>query len=635
MTRVWTTPLAIVVAATVVVAAAAAPDRKPPRIVVATVLDADGDALADGVKLVYSERIRHSADRDGRYPFTVVGYRIRSVGTATGKALVVLLVERSQPDPRAAPAIRYRRTTAKPVRDRVGNQAAAQLFKRAKPHGHRPATPPPAPPSDTDGDGTPNAEDCAPQNAAIHPGATDLPDLGFVDSNCDGIDGTERDATFASPSGNDANPGTREKPKREIAAALAAAATGKKRYVLVAFGSYGRVSLSSGISIYGGYDPASWQRRDRYPDGLPLISGSGQAVLAESAKDVVLQHLAIRGTTAAGTAGSSTYGVRAIGGSSLTLQRVVVRADDGIAGTQGRTGPAGGTGSKGGDGGPGACDGVGNPFGGAGGPSQVDRRGGAGGRGGMEVGTNRGFPGGGGRFGSAGGAGGAAGDPGQPGQSGVNGAPGTTGARGQGGASSTTPVAAALWDGQGGRDGGSGTHGNGGGGGGGGGSQQAVLANNGAGNGGGGGGGGGAGGRGGRGGEAGGGSFGVYLLESKILVEASSVAAANGGAGGRGGDGGQAGAGGVAGRGARVCTSEIGAGGNGGAGGAGGKGGGGGGGTGGPSIGIFKAGTSTATVKGDAKVSVGTPGLGGSGGGSSPSGTGGAGEAGIAKAIYP
>ena len=276
MTRVWTIPLAIVVGATVVVAAAAAPDRKPPRIVVATVLDADGDALADRVRLVYSERVRHAADRDGRYPFTVAGYRIRSVGMATGKTLVVLLVERSQPDPGAAPKIRYRRTTAKPVRDRAGNQAAAQLFARAKPHRHSPATPPPSPPTDTDGDGTPNAEDCAPQNAAVHPGATDLPDLGFVDSNCDGIDGTERDATFASPSGNDANPGTRAKPKREIAAALVAAATGKKRYVLVAFGSYGPVSLSSGISVYGGYDPASWQRRDRYPTGSRSSAAAGR-----------------------------------------------------------------------------------------------------------------------------------------------------------------------------------------------------------------------------------------------------------------------------------------------------------------------------------------------------------------------
>ena len=48
MGHVWTIPLAIVVAATVVVAPAAAPDRKPPRIVAAAMIDADGDARADG-----------------------------------------------------------------------------------------------------------------------------------------------------------------------------------------------------------------------------------------------------------------------------------------------------------------------------------------------------------------------------------------------------------------------------------------------------------------------------------------------------------------------------------------------------------------------------------------------------------
>jgi PKD repeat protein len=42
-----------------------------------------------------------------------------------------------------------------------------------------------APPSDSDGDGTPDAQDCAPFNAAIHPGAQELCGNG-VDDNCDG-----------------------------------------------------------------------------------------------------------------------------------------------------------------------------------------------------------------------------------------------------------------------------------------------------------------------------------------------------------------------------------------------------------------------------------------------------------------
>src|SRR6266545_5739841 len=95
-----------------VVAASAAPARKskPPRIVSAVMQDADRDARADSVRLTYSMRIRHATDRDGHYPFAVAGYRIRSVGAASGRALVVLLVEKAQPDPTARPVIRYRRT---------------------------------------------------------------------------------------------------------------------------------------------------------------------------------------------------------------------------------------------------------------------------------------------------------------------------------------------------------------------------------------------------------------------------------------------------------------------------------------------------------------------------------------------
>ncbi len=60
--------------------------------------DVDGDARADRVRLTYSEPVRHVADRDGTFPFTVAGYRFRAVGRASGKAIVVLLVERSTVD---------------------------------------------------------------------------------------------------------------------------------------------------------------------------------------------------------------------------------------------------------------------------------------------------------------------------------------------------------------------------------------------------------------------------------------------------------------------------------------------------------------------------------------------------------
>ena len=635
--RAWTIPpVALSVAAVMVVAPAAALDRKPPRIVAAAVLDVDGDSLADRVRLTYSERVRHPVDRDGRYPFAVPGYRIRLVGKAAGKVLLIHLVEGAQPDSKAAPAIRYRRTSAQPVRDQAGNQAQAQVFVKTRAHGNAPAAPPT--PADGDGDGTPDADDCAANNPAIHPGAADVPDLGFVDSNCDGIDGTEQDAVFASPTGNDANPGTKAQPMREIAKAVSVAGAGKQRYVLVAFGTYKRVVLTPGISIYGGYDPTSWERRDRFPDGLPLIEGSPEGILANGAKGVALQHLEIRGSN--GPEERSAYGIRALNSSGVTLQRVAVSAGDGRAGTPGAIGTTGPVGGGGGQGGNGSCDGGDrdNAAGGRGGLSPFGRPGGTGGIGGNESnfhGTTHGLRGGPGKIGTPGGAGGDPGNPGKPGGKGARGENGATGAAGAGGTSSTVGAGADGWEGQRGSVGRSGEPGNGGGGGGGGGSQQGKFVNNGGGNGGGGGGAGGGGGTRGGGGSYGGGSFGVYLVNSKIVVEGSTITAGTGGAGGRGGDGGFGGAGGAGGTGGKRCTSEVGAGGDGGFGGAGGRGGGAGGGDGGPSIGIVKVGTSTATIEDGSTVKAGTAGAGGAGGHSGLGGIGGAGAAGIAKPMYP
>ena len=367
MTRVWTIPLAIVVALVVVLAPAAAPDRKPPRIVAAAMIDADNDARADRVRLTYSERVRHAADSDGRYPFTVAGYRILSVGKATGKALVLLLVEQPQPDPAAAPTIRYRRTTDaagqgprrepgaraavcadEAARARAAPAAAIAASRRRRRRRH------------------PDADDCAPKNAAIHPGATDLPDLGFVDSNCDGIDGTEPDAIFASPSGNDANPGTKAKPKREIAGG--GGAPPRRQEALRARRLRQlrtRVTSPPASRSTAATTPTSWQRRDRYPDGLPLISGQPEGGVRRRRQR--------RRPPAPRDPGNASGGRRATKHLrhprdqrlDLTLQRVAVSAGDGTAGAQGGQGQAGGTGGAGGDGGPGACDGVGKRSGGA------------------------------------------------------------------------------------------------------------------------------------------------------------------------------------------------------------------------------------------------------------------------------
>ena len=63
--------------------------------------------------------------------------------------------------------------------------------------------------TDTDGDGTPDAEDCEPEDASIHPGADD-PSGDGIDSDCNGVDGVGEDADGdgvpASEDCDDANP---------------------------------------------------------------------------------------------------------------------------------------------------------------------------------------------------------------------------------------------------------------------------------------------------------------------------------------------------------------------------------------------------------------------------------------------
>jgi hypothetical protein len=624
-----------VVATSIAVVAASAATPKVPRIVSAVMQDADRDARADSVRLTYSTLIRHVRDRDGRYPFAVVGYRIRSIGAASGKVLVVVLVERAQPDPGVRPVIRYRRTRLQPVTLRSGLQAVTQLFRDARAHGNQPPVvaappPPPAPPTappapaDADADGTLDALDCAPRDKAVHPKAADLPDLDFVDSNCDGIDGSEEDAIFASPKGDDANPGTKAKPKRQIQAAVAAAA-GKKKYVLAAAGSYTHVTAATGVGIYGGYDPENWSIRILAL--VTQITGTPEGVVASAVTDVNLQLLSVKGEAPSSSPGASAYGIRAVDGSSIRLQRVIVTASDGSAGARGANGAAGAPGGDGLAGAIGACDNNVKAPGGAGGTSAVGRDGGKGGDGRYE---QSGLDGERGIVGTPGGKGGGDGIAGIPGSGGGLGSSGLPGAASAGGTNSTVR-ASIVWLGRDGVEGIYGAPGNGGGGGGAGGGQDDFTSINGTGNAGGGGGGGGAGGRGGGGGASGGGSLGLYLHDSTIFVEQSSVTAGDGGAGGRGGDGGPGGAGGRGGPSTRYCPNEIGTGARGGDGGRGGQGGGGGGGAGGPSLGIFKVGTSVAKLK-DTKVSFGTAGEGGASGlgGSAPEA-----QAGIAQAVYP
>ena len=383
--------LALFAVALTVPAAHAAPDRKPPRIKAAQLIDADGDARADRVRLTYSERVRHARDADRRYPFRVTGYKVSAVAAARARAVVLTLVERPAADPDATASVVYRRTKSRPVKDRAGNQAVAQTYRAVVPHRRRPVDTPPVQvlqdptPDPFAGDGDPlPAAYCA---LGVKPGVADLPDLAFQDTNCDGIDGTETNAIFVSPNGDDTNPGTRARPMREIDAAVAVATTGK--YVLAAAGAYKRVTAKTGVGIYGGYDPRTWARGVAQKT---FIVGAPEGIYADGAKNVVVELLEVSGDLPVLhlPGGMSFYGLRAVGGSELTLRRVIAKGGTATDGEGGLFGNPGRPGSEGGEGGDGQCGGGKRGTGGAAGDSPSGRLGGAGGRGG---GTAFGFGG--------------------------------------------------------------------------------------------------------------------------------------------------------------------------------------------------------------------------------------------------
>ena len=157
MRRPIATGVVALAAVTAAATLSAASDTKAPRIVAAVMQDADQDFRADRLRLTYSERVHHVADRDGKYPFTVAGYRISSVARASGTTVVIALVEKPEADAAARPAVRYRPTAAAPVVDPNRNQAVIQLFRSTRPHGNRPAPPPPRHPRPADARRRPTA----------------------------------------------------------------------------------------------------------------------------------------------------------------------------------------------------------------------------------------------------------------------------------------------------------------------------------------------------------------------------------------------------------------------------------------------------------------------------------------------
>lgn len=484
---------------------------------------------------------------------------------------------------------------------------------------------------DLDGDGFNSSIDCNDFNSVVNPGMADMPDDSFLDSNCDNIDGNVALSFFVSPNGSDANIGSKALPFLTIQFAIDSAnADSSKKNVLIAAGTYAEsLLLLDGVSLFGGYD----LNFDRSNNLSSVIASTGTTALSTSYNTSVayVDMLKIQAVNAVESGlFSSSYGIRIIGTSNLTLRNNDISAGSGADGTAGAAGNSGVGGTNGEAGSEGICGDTATVVpGGAGGTSPANySNGGGGGKGGQ--GCSYGGTGGSSST-RAGGAGGSYGKVeydwlkgcyttsylkyGDYGNSGYNGAAGTSGDGGIGG-KLTTGWISGWWASSAGVDGINGGNGSGGSGGGGGGgicgnyAQCGVIDSTG--NGGGGGGGGGTGGTLGFGGGGGGGSFALFVLDSTyITVENNVLTSANGGNGGVGGAGGSGGYRGGGGSGGYACGGSGGTGGNGGWGGNGGHGGGG---AGGPSYGIYSS-NSLITTNGNT-ISVGSGGTGGTSSGS-------------------
>jgi uncharacterized repeat protein (TIGR01451 family) len=420
----------------------------------------------------------------------------------------------------------------------------------------------------------------------------------------------------------DADCGTPTEPCSTINWGLQRAVDTGKEGVCIEISTYNEtVTLRDGKNVRGGFNRdgnGNWVPNQ----GRSTVTGAASgSVVGTSVSNILIDRLAIISANASGD-GVSSYGIRLVGTSNITVSNNTVLAGTGSAGNNGATGANGAVGGIGGAGGAQSCDSD-IPFnGGTAGTSSCTRPGGPGGEGGYSnaagiTGTNGTVSGGGGGNGGTGGAAGQQGLAGSPGGGGTAGTDST--AHGIGGSGGSD--VGGIWDSTNGGTGGNGTDGHGGGGGGGGGGQGSTLAAHGNGSGGGGGGGGGCRGFGGEGGHGGGGSFGIYISGGgTVTMTDNTVQSGTGGNGGTGasrGLGGNGGGGGAGG--SNACPGEVGTGASGGAGGRGGHGGHGGGGAGGPTISIFCSGgtqvcSGNARSNGNAGTGGGSPVNAGSGG---------------------
>ena len=187
----------------------------------------------------------------------------------------------------------------------------------------------------------------------------DVPDPGFVDSDCDGIDGTIAEAVFVRTGGiDDVGCGVMADPCASVGKGIQEAVAQARKHVYVAGGTYpGAFAMADGVSVYGGFG----QNFERGPEatgnatatiqgqpGVVAFAGAEPQAIAVAAANLtqptVLADLSVSGpdTTAqlGLLQGKGSYGVvvKNVPAGVLTLTRLAITAGDGADGANGAGG---------------------------------------------------------------------------------------------------------------------------------------------------------------------------------------------------------------------------------------------------------------------------------------------------------
>ena len=169
---------------------------------------------------------------------------------------------------------------------------------------------------------------CAPCDPAVF----DFPDPNFVDSNCDGIDGTVDGGLFVDPAvGSDGvfATGARDAPLRSLAYAqtVISRSLTPVHTVFIAEGSLEGVTWRAPTSLAGGYRSISWARSAL---AVTTLHAPGVGLRLETLPaSVSVSGLTIYGLSQA-IAGTATVGL-ALVDSPVKLQTVLIRAQEGKA----------------------------------------------------------------------------------------------------------------------------------------------------------------------------------------------------------------------------------------------------------------------------------------------------------------